>query len=279
MRTAEVIRAARADETDAVAELCGRLDRHDYVPRGWREWVQAYPELSLVAEAYGRIVGCVRAGVECRGCAFAQGLRVDPEFRRTGVASALMQELFSRLSAAGVCRVLGVTMPDNAPARRLYPRLGFLEIGAIARRRHPAWKARGLQAPPLEQDAAEALAGQDGLLVNRPGLTHCRRIWFRAPGEWLRARAQAGLLIALQDGAWALLDPPGEGGPWIAAWRAAPSRLADVADAGVRALGSGPMPVTIEAPDHPSTQACLTELGFEAPGAFDRYILLEASLG
>ena len=276
MRPAPVIRAASRDETDAVVALCRRLDNRDYAQQSWSEWVEAYPDLSLVAELNGRVIGCVRASVEFPGCAFAQALRVDATFRRMGVATALMQELLSRLSAAGIRRVLGVTGADNVPARRFHPTLGLREVGAIARRRHPAWGRPALPVQPLEESVAAALAGREGLLVSRPGLAHFHRIYFRASGEWLRARARNGLLVAARDGGWALLDPPGASGAWIAAFKQSTVQFAELADVGVQLAGR--QVVTFEAPADPLTQACLTGLGFEAPGPTDRYVVLEAAI-
>jgi ribosomal protein S18 acetylase RimI-like enzyme len=270
------IRAARTGETDAVTALCRRFDGNDYAQAAWRGWVETHPDFTLIAEVHGRIVGCVRAGVEAAGCAFAQALRVDPEFRRIGVATALMQELCSRLAKAGVSRVLGVTGADNVPARRLHPAIGMSEVIEIARRRHPAWGRLSAAAAPLDESAAAALAGREGLLVSRPGAAHFRRIYFRAAADWLRARSRDGQLVELPGGGWALLDQPGAEGAWVAAFQSEASRVADLIDAAVPA--GRPRPVTVEAPADPSWQSQLSAIGFEAPGPADRYVILEATL-
>ena len=52
-------------------------------------------------------------------------LLVSSEFRGRGIASAVMRELKSRATAAGVPILLTV-WADNEPARRLYDAMGFV---------------------------------------------------------------------------------------------------------------------------------------------------------
>jgi ribosomal-protein-alanine N-acetyltransferase len=53
---------------------------------------------------------------------------VDPEVRRTGVATALLADLIARIDDPGARFTLEVR-PSNRPARRLYERFGFRSVG------------------------------------------------------------------------------------------------------------------------------------------------------
>jgi ribosomal protein S18 acetylase RimI-like enzyme len=55
-------------------------------------------------------------------------MAVDPPFRGAGLARALVEDVVRELGARGAGEVLLTVEPDNAPARRLYDRLGFSPI-------------------------------------------------------------------------------------------------------------------------------------------------------
>lgn len=56
-------------------------------------------------------------------------IAVRPKFRRCGVAKALIEELSSRLEKAGVTSVMLEVREHNIPARALYSKLGFKDVG------------------------------------------------------------------------------------------------------------------------------------------------------
>lgn len=57
------------------------------------------------------------------------GLWVDPDFRRAGVGRALVDAVVARARAAGKRRVVLHVVADNAAARGLYEREGFVATG------------------------------------------------------------------------------------------------------------------------------------------------------
>ena len=97
----------------------------------------------------------VRAGSEIVGCAVGdtQGgqsrvitICVDPEWRRRGIASALLSELEARLTTGNVILMVEA---GNTAAQTLYRRCGYLQVGEshnyYGRGRHGIWmqKTRG----------------------------------------------------------------------------------------------------------------------------------------
>lgn len=88
----------------------------------------------LVAEAAGRVLGTVT--LAAAGTPFAdiarpgeyefRMLAVDPEATGRGVASALVRACEQRASAEGAERIVCSVEDKNAPALRLYDRLGYV---------------------------------------------------------------------------------------------------------------------------------------------------------
>ena len=56
-------------------------------------------------------------------------IAVDPNYRRQGVAAALIEELVLQLKEKGNCCLTLEVRASNAPAVKLYEKLGFTQIG------------------------------------------------------------------------------------------------------------------------------------------------------
>ena len=117
---------ADADEEAVVAlwRRCGLTrpwnDPHKDIARKRR----VQPELFLVGEIDGAIVGSVMGGYEGhRG--WVNYLAVDVEHRRSGLGRALMDEVETRLRALGCPKLNLQVRDDNRPALAFYARLGF----------------------------------------------------------------------------------------------------------------------------------------------------------
>lgn len=67
----------------------------------------------------------------CAGEYYLDSLAVLPEYRRRGVASALIQEMFRQRDEAGIPLATIAVDPDNYTAYRLYTRNGFRPEGRI----------------------------------------------------------------------------------------------------------------------------------------------------
>ena len=81
----------------------------------------------LVAEVAGRAVGHAVASVAGEVTEL-QRIAVDPEHRRRGVASALLDEVVAVAVAAGSDRVLLEVREDNSGALAFYAERGFVEV-------------------------------------------------------------------------------------------------------------------------------------------------------
>lgn len=86
----------------------------------------------FVAERAGAIIGYVYAGVEPRSwkelrdvAGFIHDVVVDPDARRSGVATRLIETAAAWLATRGVPRVMLWTAEQNQEAQRLFEHLGF----------------------------------------------------------------------------------------------------------------------------------------------------------
>lgn len=80
-----------------------------------------------VVEMGNERIGRVR--ITCTAdCIELSGIQLLPGFQRRGIGTAIIEDLKAQAAAAGVPLDLGVEK-DNPDARRLYERLGFVQIG------------------------------------------------------------------------------------------------------------------------------------------------------
>jgi ribosomal protein S18 acetylase RimI-like enzyme len=99
-----------------------QLSRSDE-PAEIRKKLERDPDLFLVAEANGELVGSVLGGFDGRR-GIIYHLAVASAYRHRGVAYGLMQELEERLRAQGCLKYYLLVTPDNDEAQRFYRRIG-----------------------------------------------------------------------------------------------------------------------------------------------------------
>ena len=105
---------------------CGpgvQFSRSD-APEEIRKKLQRDPELFLVAEVEGAIVGAVMGGYDGRR-GLAYHLAVIPEQRRRGIGLALMNEVEARLKALGCLKCYLLVTRENAAVVEFYRALGW----------------------------------------------------------------------------------------------------------------------------------------------------------
>ncbi len=123
------------EEYDQVYALWARAGegihlRHSDEPAEMDKKMQRDPELFLVAETDGRLVGAVLGGFDGRR-GMVYHLAVAPAWRRQGVGEQLMQALEARLRALGCTRSYLLVTPENATAIRFYERRGWEQLDLL----------------------------------------------------------------------------------------------------------------------------------------------------
>lgn len=82
----------------------------------------------LVAEVDGQVAGYV-GSQSVLDAADMMNIAVSPEYRRRGVAKALVNELIAYLSKNDVIALLLEVRVSNEPAITLYEKMGFQQVG------------------------------------------------------------------------------------------------------------------------------------------------------
>ena len=125
-----MIRAATADDVAAIAAL----EEENLGADAWsgglvREGVTGgLPTIRyLVAEVEGKVVGHAAASIVA-DIAELQRIAVTPTRRRTGLATALLDEVLGLARAERADRLLLEVREDNAAALGFYAAAGFVEI-------------------------------------------------------------------------------------------------------------------------------------------------------
>jgi ribosomal protein S18 acetylase RimI-like enzyme len=101
----------------------GRSDSLDEIQKK----LERDPDLFLVAEAGGRVIGTVMGAFDGRR-GMIYHLAVRSEVRRQGIASSLMNEVERRLIARGCVKCYLLVFSDNHDAVKFYERLGWKEL-------------------------------------------------------------------------------------------------------------------------------------------------------
>ena len=121
------IREARSEDIDAILYLWRSIDRHTGLADR-PEYLQAFlafsPDLFLVAEADGRVIGTVLGGWDGWRANIAR-LSTDAGYRRRGVADALVREIERRLRAKGARRIYALVDRRSPPAMPFWEAAGY----------------------------------------------------------------------------------------------------------------------------------------------------------
>ena len=98
----------------------GRSDTPEEVKRK----IERDPDLFLVAETSGKIVGTIIGGFDGRR-GMVYHLAVHQDMRRLGIGAKLLAEVEKRLQAKGCLKVYLLVLDDNQNAIRFYEECGW----------------------------------------------------------------------------------------------------------------------------------------------------------
>jgi ribosomal-protein-alanine N-acetyltransferase len=123
-----LIRTMRSSDLAWAADIESRVFARPWSEADFEKDLENERKLLLVALSDCRPIGyaqCVRAADEAdiaRVC-------VEEEFRKKGIATQLLTELFRLCEEEGVVKFFLEVRESNAAARALYDRLGFVQTG------------------------------------------------------------------------------------------------------------------------------------------------------
>lgn len=140
METELTIRPARADDRAVMERICAQTwEWGDYIPEVWDDWLadsarscEGGGGVLIVGELAGRVVALSKITCQARGQVWLEGMRVDPDYRRRGIASRFLDYslAYAREHGARVVR-LG-TGHHNTAAHTVADRAGMERVGSCA---------------------------------------------------------------------------------------------------------------------------------------------------
>lgn len=128
-----LLRTATQADMHAIWQIEAKVFGEDlYPPFFFRQALDLWPELLLVAEYEERLVGYVLGGYgQARSQGWVLSLAVLPEARGFGLAERMMRQMEANQQALQISELRLTVDPAN-PAQRLYYRLGYQLVAEVA---------------------------------------------------------------------------------------------------------------------------------------------------
>lgn len=239
----------------------------DYIPEVWDDWLAANSPseggVVLVGELDGQVVALSRIAFETPGQVWLEGMRVDPDYRRQGIAGRFLDYslAYAREQGARVVR-LG-TGHHNAPVHTIVAHAGMEHVGAYV-----LWISDPLPVGLLSSQPQRIFLGPDhvdqvqAFLAASPVLAHTRGLYsadwawqelsarrvtqFLEGGQMAARFAPDGQVLALAT----VHFDPGDDRMWVGFADGEPSAVSDLAtDIRVYAAERGAQQAGIMLPD------------------------------
>ena len=127
------VRQARAEDREAVLAFCAHTwEWGDYIEDVWERWLNDQSGLLLVALAGDRPVGILHLQMLNATEAWQEGMRVDPTFRRQGIAHQLTLEASAEAIRRGATTIRLLTDSTNAASIHMVEQARWQQVGAYS---------------------------------------------------------------------------------------------------------------------------------------------------
>ncbi len=212
MNSELTIRPARPDDRPAVERICAHTwEWGDYIPEVWDHWLADAAGLLLVGELAGQVVALSKISFQPEGQIWLEGMRVDPEHRRRGIAQQFLNYsiAYARQCNARVVRLS--TSNHNEPVHKMVAHAGMERVGA-----YELWTADPLPEasppailPPDHAPQVQEFLARGPMLAQTHGLCSFSWAWQELSPACVARFLNAGQMAAqfASDGSLAALAP------------------------------------------------------------------------
>ena len=125
------LRLIKIEDYDSIYELWNATEQSrralnpvDDTRAGIERYLMRNPNTCFAAVSDGRIIGVILTGHDGRR-GLVHHLCVHPEFRRMGIAEALLTKAEEALKNEGIQKVFGLVFKDNDPANAFWENQGY----------------------------------------------------------------------------------------------------------------------------------------------------------
>jgi GNAT superfamily N-acetyltransferase len=126
------IRLARSEDKPAILRFTEHTwDFGDYIADVWERWLREPRGKLLVSTIKRQPVAVMHVLIVAPGEAWLEGIRVNPEYRRAGLATRITRRSLREASLLGAHVVRFVTSSLNTPIHHLANELEFVRVAAI----------------------------------------------------------------------------------------------------------------------------------------------------
>jgi GNAT superfamily N-acetyltransferase len=127
------VRSARIEDRDIVLAFCSDTwEWGDYIEHVWDDWLHDPDGRLFVVTLDKRPVGISHMHVLSATEVWLEGLRIDPKFRRAGLASALIRAMLLEAMQRGATLVRLMVEAENTPAIRFFEYERMRRVGGCA---------------------------------------------------------------------------------------------------------------------------------------------------
>lgn len=209
-----VIRQARPEDREAVLAFCAHTwDWGDYIQHVWDEWLNNPAGQLLVALINDRPVAMLHIQMLNETEAWQEGMRVDPAYRRQGLARLLATEAAAEAMRRGARTIRLMTESTNIASINMMEQSHGRRVGAFAPYTAPPITSASQHSYGMEEPTLATLADVDEIIryldvsnifPAAGGLYYAGWTGLRISDSLLKARIQAGQVYLLRR--WQRLD-------------------------------------------------------------------------
>lgn len=208
------IRQARAEDREAVLAFCAQTwEWGDYIEGVWDRWLSDPAGLLLVAVREEIPVGLLHLQMLNQTDAWQEGMRVDPAYRRQGIARLLVLEAGAEAMRRGATTIRLLIESTNTTSIHMVEQSTFRQVGAFALHsatpvnsvpQHNAGLAEPVLATTADLDQIIDYLNVSSIFPAAGGLYYAGFTGHRISDTLLREKIEAGQVFLLRR--WERLD-------------------------------------------------------------------------